>query len=126
MKPDPEIYLALAQLLPELRNDPGFAVDPEALAGLVYRDVFNAALNGQIEAERINGRWYVKRADQRKNAERLGVLPKPRIGRPPRRTEASASSSGAPTAGGKSPNKAKPARAKRAVPSSNAAAAVTA
>ncbi len=109
MPPDPRFYMALAEFVPDVRNDPKFSVYKQALEGLSHRDVFNAALNGHIEAERINGRWYVKRANRRKNVERLCALPKPRIGRPPRKADA--------------PAAAKPARAKRAVPSSSAAVA---
>ncbi len=84
MRPDPKTYDPLAQLLQDLRNDPELSVDPQALDGLTHRSVFNAALDGRILAVRIDGRWYTKRADRQRNAELLGVMPQPRIGRPPR------------------------------------------
>ena len=92
MRPDPKTYDPLAQLLQDLRNDPELSVDPQAIEDLTHRRVFEAALNGQILAERINGRWYTKRANRQRNAELLGVMPKPRIGRPPRQRAISAPS----------------------------------
>ena len=84
MRPDPETHLAFAQLLPELKGNPELGVDQRAVADKTHRQAFEAALNGDIPAVRIHGRWYVKRADLPKIAELLGVMPKPRIGRPPR------------------------------------------
>ncbi len=98
MQPDPETYLALALVLPDLKGDPGLSVDRQAVEGLTHRCVFGAALDGKIPAERINGRWYVKRADRQKIAELLGVMPKPRVGRPPQRRAASAPSNAATVA----------------------------
>lgn len=64
--------LSLAQLLPELRDraaeQGGKAV---TLEGVSHRAVFNAALDGVIPAQRINGRWYVRRADLPRIAELL-------------------------------------------------------
>ena len=91
MTPDPQTHLALAQLLPDLRSDPNLSVDRQALEGLNHRRVFSAALDGRIPAERINGRWYVKRDDRQKIAKLLGVMPKPRVGRPARQQATSPS-----------------------------------
>ncbi len=85
MRPDPETHLALAQLRQELKANPELDVDQDALDDTSHRRMLEGALDGLYPAERINGRWYVKRADLPKIAELLGVMPKPRIGRPPRR-----------------------------------------
>jgi hypothetical protein len=90
MKPDPDTHMPLALLCRELKQRAVEAnANSAALAGLTHRRVSNAALDATIPAERINGRWYVKKADLPKIAELFGIMPKPRIGRPPRRQDPS-------------------------------------
>jgi hypothetical protein len=92
MKPDPDTHLPLALVCQEVRRRAARTNLPNnALEGLNHRRVANAALDAAIPAERINGRWYVKKADLPRIAELLGVMPKPRVGRPPRMNSAAPS-----------------------------------
>jgi hypothetical protein len=85
MKPDPDTHLPLALLCQDLRQRAAKSAAPNTvLASLNHRRVSSAALDATIPAERINGRWYVRKADLPRIAELLGVMPKPRVGRPPR------------------------------------------
>ena len=71
----PETHMAAAEVLPMLRrNTSDFSVDQQALDRLTNRIVVTAILDGKLPADRINGRWYVKRADMRQIAELLGAL----------------------------------------------------
>jgi hypothetical protein len=85
MAPDPKTHRALACLLQDIRNEPPSGANLQALDDWSHRRVSTAALDAKIPAERINGRWYYLQADRQRIAEILGVLPKARIGRPPRR-----------------------------------------
>src|SRR3954447_12118859 len=71
MKPDPDIYMPLALVLQDLRSDAKLAVNQSALDEWTHRRLSSAVLDGKIPAERINARWYVKRADLLKIAELL-------------------------------------------------------
>ena len=84
MAPDPKIHRALACLLQDIRNEAPAGANIRALDDWSHRRVSTAALDAKIPAERINGRWYYRQADRQHIAEILGVLPKARIGRPPR------------------------------------------
>jgi hypothetical protein len=99
MKPDPDTHLPLALVCQEVRLRAARSSLPNnALEGLTHRRVSNAALDAAIPAERINGRWYVKKVDLPRIAELLGVMPKPRVGRPPRMHSAALSTSAAAAA----------------------------
>ena len=95
MPPDPKTHSALAQLLQDFRSDPKLAANLQALDKWNHRRVLTAALDGKIPAVRINGRWYYQHENRPKIAEILGVLPKPRIGRPTRQQTASPSNAAA-------------------------------
>lgn len=95
MAPDPKTHRALACLLQDIRNEPPTGANLQALDDWSHRRLSTAVLDAKIPAERINGRWYYRLADQWRITEILGVMPKPRIGRPARRQAASPSNSAA-------------------------------
>lgn len=84
MAPDPKTHRALACLLQDIRNEPPAGGNLQALDEWNHRRVSTAALDAKIPADRINGRWYYRMADRARIAEILGVMPKPRMGRPER------------------------------------------
>lgn len=84
MTPDPKTHRALACLLPDFRDQPPAGANLQALDEWSHRRVSAAVLDAKIPADRINGRWYYRLADKQRIAEILGVMPKPRIGRPER------------------------------------------
>lgn len=77
-RPDPNKHLPLAELLPGMKM---LNRESAILERLNHRRVFGAVLDGMIPAERINGRWYVNKADLPKIAELLGVMPAAKSGR---------------------------------------------
>lgn len=85
MRPDRNDLLPIVEVCQHVRRLAAEAGTPApSLDTLNSRRLLNAAQDGAIPAERVNGRWYVKRADVRVIAEMLGALPKRPIGRPRR------------------------------------------
>ena len=88
MMPNPDIHMPLAQVCQDVKQRAAMLRrENSTLERLNHRRVFGAVLDGMIPAERINGRWYVRRDDLPKIAELLGVLPAPKIGRPRKVTQ---------------------------------------
>ena len=95
---DPSLYLAGAGVIPDFRTATDISVDPDALDQWTHRRFVTAMMDGKVPAERINGRWYIRRVDRQRVAELMGVVAKPRLGRPPQRRADPASSSHAVSA----------------------------
>ena len=83
MKIDPEIHRPLSHLLLDLRAATDLVVDADELDGWTARRAHAAVLDGKLPAVMVNGRWYYLHADRKRIAALMGLMPKPRIGRPP-------------------------------------------
>jgi hypothetical protein len=92
---NPEDLISLAQLPRELREAARLLeTEKAALDRVKYKTLYGQVLDGTLPAERVGGRWFIRRKDLQEIAAALGLPQR----RPGRLRKASAPSSSAAVA----------------------------